>query len=160
MSADILVAYATRHESTGEVAGAIAGILEAGPDEVDLAPAHSLVDPVDGYRLVILGAALYHGRWHHDAHWFLRHHRAELAHVPVAVFGMGPRTDKARAWLRSRAQLDRALARHRWLTPVSVALFGGVDPPSRRSGRDLRDWDAIATWAMTLDVGVESAAAG
>lgn len=28
---------------------------------------------------------------HRDAHRFLRRHRRELAAVPVAVFGMGPR---------------------------------------------------------------------
>lgn len=159
MTADVLVAYATRHESTAEVAGAIAGCIEASGHDVDVAPAHGVLDPLDGYSFVVLGGPLRSGRWHHDAHWFLWHHRAALAHVPVAVFGMGPRTDTPKAWLRSRVQLDRALARHRWLTPVSVAVFGGVDPPNRRSQRDLRDWDAIASWALTLPV-AQSAAIG
>jgi menaquinone-dependent protoporphyrinogen oxidase len=150
MTADVLVAYATRHESTAEVAGTIAGCIEAAGYEVDLAPAHGVLDPAHGYSLVVLGGPLCRTRWHPDAHWFLRHHRTALAHVPVAVFAMGPRTDKPKAWLRSRAQLDRALAGHRWLTPVSIAVFGGVDPPDRRSPRDLRDWDAIASWALTL----------
>jgi menaquinone-dependent protoporphyrinogen oxidase len=104
---------------------------------------------------VVLGAPLYSGRWHTDAHRFLKRHRAELAHVPVAVFGMGPRTDDEQAWLRSRAQLDRALARHGWLAPVAVAVFGGVDPPDhrgRKPQRDLRDWTAIRSWTLRLPV--------
>ena len=48
-------------------------------------------------------------------------HRGELAHVPVAVFGMGPRNDDEEAWRRSRAQLDRALTSHGWLAPAAVA---------------------------------------
>ena len=150
MTAEILVVYATRHGSTGQVAGAIAGYLRAGVDEVRLAPARGVREPVDGYSLVVLGGSLYNGRWHHDAHSFLNRHRAELARVPVAVFGMGPRTDDPEAWRRSRAQLDRALARHGWLTPVSIAVFGGVDPPGRGRHRELRDWTAIRAWALTL----------
>lgn len=89
------------------------------------------------------------GRWHHDAHRFLKRHRRELATLPVAVFGMGPRTDTEEAWQRSRAQLGRALAKHGWLTPVAVTVFGGADPPGhgKRPPRDLRDWQAIHTWA-------------
>ena len=42
-----------------------------------------------------------------------------------------------------------ALAKREWLTPVMVTVFGGVDPPgrSKRPLRDLRDWQAIHTWA-------------
>ena len=69
--------------------------------------------------------------------------------MPVAVFAMGPRTDTAEAWQHSRAQLDRALAKHGWLTPAAVTVFGGVDPSGhgRRPRRDLRNWQAIDAWA-------------
>ena len=99
--------------------------------------------------LVILGGAIYTGRWHRDAHRFLRRNRRELAGIPIAVFGMGPRSGTAESWQRSRVQLDRALARYDWLKPVSVAVFGGVDPKAGSSGvrRDLRDRAAIEQWA-------------
>jgi menaquinone-dependent protoporphyrinogen oxidase len=102
--------------------------------------------------MVILGAPIYSGRWHRDAHRFLRRHRTELTRVPVAVFGMGPRRDDEEAWQGSRSQLDRALAKRAWLVPAAVGLFGGVDPPRRgRPGeRDLRDWDAIKMWARKV----------
>lgn len=128
----ILVAFATRNGSTREVAGAIAGTLRAADCAVDLRPAREVREPVAGWDLVVLGAPIYSGRWHSDAHRFLRRHRNELANVPVAVFGMGPRSGAEEGWQRSRGQLDRALAKRGWLAPVTIAVFGGVDPPKRR----------------------------
>jgi menaquinone-dependent protoporphyrinogen oxidase len=124
---------------------AIAATLRGGVASVECRPARGLRDSVAGYDLVVLGAPLYSGRWHRDAHRFLKRHRRELAEF--AAFGMGPRSDESEAWRRSRAQLDRALARHPDLRPVSVALFGGVDPPGKRTHRDLRAWAAINGWA-------------
>jgi menaquinone-dependent protoporphyrinogen IX oxidase len=71
------------------------------------------------------------GRALRPAHRFLRRHQDELAVMPVAVFGLGPRRDDDEAWQQSRMQLDRALAAHRWLIPVAVGLSGAVDPPRR-----------------------------
>jgi len=145
----ILVAYATRNGSTREVAEAVADALRTGGAKVDLVPAREVRRPVAGRDAVVIGAPIYSGRWHRDAHRFLKRHRAELGRIPVAVFGMGPRSDTTEAWQHSRQQLDRALARRDWLSPVMVTVFGGVDPPRRgeRGGRDLRDWDAIRAWA-------------
>lgn len=114
-----------------------------------LRAAKAIREPVTHFELVVLGAPLYTGRWHRDAVRFLRRNRRDLADVPVAVFGMGPRNDTKDAWQRSRAQLGRALAKSGWLAPVSVTVFGGVDPPSRgsRPHRDLRDATVIRAWA-------------
>ena len=147
---DILVAYATKNGSTKQVAEAIARTLREHTADVDLRPARQIRESLTGLDLVVLGGALYSGRWHRDAHRFLKQHRRELAAgVPIAVFGMGPRTHDEEAWSRSRAQLDRALAKRPWLHPVAVTVFGGVDPARRtnRPRRDLRDWDAIRDWA-------------
>lgn len=80
---------------------------------------------VGGYPLVVIGGAIYSGRWHGDARRFLKRHRSELTDVHVAAFGMGPRNDEPKAWERSRAQLDHALAKLPWLHPVAVTVFGG-----------------------------------
>lgn len=148
----ILVAFATKNGSTQEVAGAIAAALREIGSTVDLRPAREAREPIAGCDLVVLGAPLYSGRWHRDAHRFLKRHRDELARLPTAVFAMGPRTDAQESWEHSRNQLDRALARRDWLTPVAIAVFGGVDPPKRRrqERRDLRDWEAIRAWAGGL----------
>jgi menaquinone-dependent protoporphyrinogen oxidase len=147
---DVLVAYATRNGSTQEVAGAITDVARERGAHVTLAPARTARAEVTSYDLVVLGAPLYSGRWHKDAGRFLRRHRRDLPGRPVAVFAMGPRQDTGEAWRRSRGQLDRALAKRAWLTPVAVAVFGGVDPPGRREHRDLRKWDTIRAWAADI----------
>jgi menaquinone-dependent protoporphyrinogen oxidase len=148
--ANALVAYATRNGSTGEVADAIADVLRQRGHTVTVAPAGRFRSRVDDFDLIVLGGALYSGRWHAGAHRFLRRHRKELDGPAVAVFGMGPRRDAAEAWETSRAQLDRALGKRPWLHPVAVTVFGGVDPPKKKQHRDIRDWAAITTWAEGL----------
>lgn len=143
----MLVAYATRSGSTQQVAEFVAKALRDQGHIVEFRPARE-VGAVSGVDLVVLGAPLYSGRWHRDARRFLKR---TLGHLPpVAVFGMGPRTDDAATWARSHAQLDRALSKLRGMTPVSVAVFGGVDPPGTGTGRDLRDWTSIAFWAAEV----------
>jgi menaquinone-dependent protoporphyrinogen oxidase len=144
----VLVAYATKHGSTQEVAEAIAAALRAQGAEVEFRSAREVRGPIGDQDLVVLGAPIYSGRWHRDAHRFLKHHHEELLAVPVAVFGMGPREPGEEAWQRSRRQLDRALAKRNWLRPAAVAVFGGVDPPKRgaEQRRDLRNWDTIQAW--------------
>jgi menaquinone-dependent protoporphyrinogen oxidase len=108
----ILVAYATKNGSTREVAEAItAALLERGC-EVNLRPAGQIRDSVVGSDLIVLGAPIYSGRWHGDAHRFLKRHRRELLQIPIAVYGMGPRDDNDDAWQRAREQLNNALAKH------------------------------------------------
>lgn len=152
MMSRVLVAYATRNGSTQQVAEAIGAVALASGAEVRVEPAASVREPLAGWDLIVLGGCLYSGRWHHDAHRFLRRHRRELASVPVAVFGMGPRRDDEEAWQGSRAQLDRALSRRSWLVPVAVGVFGGVDPPrhNRAARRDMRDWTEIGDWARKV----------
>jgi menaquinone-dependent protoporphyrinogen oxidase len=156
---DVLVAYATKHGSTQQVAEAVTAVMHEAGAHVTALPARAVRESVAGYDLVVLGAPLYSGRWHRDAHRFLKRHRRELVAACVAVFGMGPRTGTEDAWGRSRAQLDRALAKRAWLTPVAVTIFGGVDPPGRgkRSQRDLRNWQTIRTWATDTLATVERA---
>jgi len=152
----ILVAYATKHGSTREVAEAIADALVERGHHVDLSPAHA-VKEVDSFEGVVLGGALYTGRWHRDARAFLKQHRRSLAERPVAVFGLGPRTLAASEVAGSRAQLDKALAAVPEVRPVAVAIFGGVVDPTelrfpfnRMPASDARDWDAIEAWAALV----------
>ena len=145
----VLVAFATKDGSTREVAEVIANRLRETGADVVVEPARACRDSVAERDLVVLGAPLYSGRWHRDAHWFLRRHRRELHDVPFAIFGLGPRNSTDDAWERSRAALDRAIAKHAWLGPDLVSVFGGVDPPKRatKPRRDLRDWSVIDAWA-------------
>jgi menaquinone-dependent protoporphyrinogen oxidase len=148
----VLVAYATKHGSTREVADAIAETLRAHGDSADVRPAAEVAS-LEGYDGIVLGGSIYMGRWHSDARAFLERHATALAARPFGVFGMGPRTSEQADIADSRQQLDRWLAKAP-VTPASVAVFGGVLDPSKLSfpfnrmpASDARDWDAIASWA-------------
>jgi menaquinone-dependent protoporphyrinogen oxidase len=158
---DILVAFATKAGSTEQVAAAIAETLRKLGNTVDLRRARDVRGPASRWGCVVLGAPIYSGRWHRDAHRFLKRHRSDLGRVPVAIFGMGPRSAEAEAWQRSRNQLGRALAKRTWLTPAATVIFGGVDPLKRgqTTRRDLRDWEAIDGWAREISAIAASHAA-
>ena len=156
MTALILVAYATKHGSTQEVAEAIAATLREHALEVEVQPA-SEVRALDRYGAVVLGAPLYSGRWHGDASRFLKRHRTALSERPVAIFALGPRSAAEEERRGSREQLDRALAKASWLAPVAIEVFGGVIDPAklrfpfnRMPASDARDWTAICAWASSL----------
>jgi menaquinone-dependent protoporphyrinogen oxidase len=126
----ILVVYATWNGSTRQVAETIATVAAVEGWQVHLAPVTSIREPLADWDLVVLGARLYSGRWHPGAHRFIKRHRDALSSLPVAVFGMGPRSNTDDAWQRSRAQLDRALAKRAWLIP--------------------RDWTEVRAWARKV----------
>jgi len=151
----VLIAYATKYGSTREVAEAIAATLRAQGLAVEVEPA-AAVNSVEPYAAVVVGGALYTGRWHRDARRFLKRHRAALADRRLAVFAMGPRTLDDAEVSASREQPDHALAQVPELTPAT-AIFGGALDPSRMRfpfnhlpASDARDWDAIAAWAAEI----------
>jgi len=155
-SKHLLLAYATKHGSTQEVAKSISETLAASGHEVDVRAAADVRD-LGGYDGVILGGALYMGRWHGDAVGFLERHRHALATIPIAVFARGPHTLADADVAGSRAQLDRGLAKVPDVSPSAVAIFGGVVNPttlrfplSKMHASDARDWQAIAAWAKDV----------
>jgi menaquinone-dependent protoporphyrinogen oxidase len=157
MSRRLLVAYATKHGSVAKVAEFIGATLRQDGLSVDVQPAGA-VKTVAGYDAVVLGGALYMGRWHADAKTFLKRHHEALASLPVAIFAMGPLTLEDKDVKGARMQLDRALRPYGDVTPVSVAIFGGaVDPTklrfpfNRMPETDARDWEAIREWALEVE---------
>jgi menaquinone-dependent protoporphyrinogen oxidase len=156
MATTVLVTYATKYGSTREVAEAIAATLSAYGLQTEMRPARE-VRSLDGYSAVVLGAALYIGRWHKDARRFLKRHRAALSRLPVAIFALGPLSTAEKEWQDARAQLDQTLATASWLAPVAVELFGGAINPAKlrfpfnhMPAGDARDWTAIRAWASEL----------
>jgi len=157
----LLATYGSRHGSTQEVAEAIARRLRMGGLEVEVRRAAE-VDDLTPYEGVVLGGALYFGRWHEDAARFMAKHRRELATKPPAVFALGPKTADAQGLAESRTQLDKALAKVPEVEPRSVAVFGGVVDPaklpfplSRLPASDARDWGEIDKWAEELATSFE-----
>jgi menaquinone-dependent protoporphyrinogen oxidase len=156
MTGHVLVGYATKHGSTTEVAEAIAAALREDDHVLDVRAAAD-VRELDDYTAVVLGGALYMGHLHQDAVGFLKRHRHALEEMPLAVFAMGPKTIAEADVAASRKQLDHALRAVPELTPVAVAIFGGVVDPSklrfpfkRMPASDARDWDAIGAWSRNV----------
>jgi menaquinone-dependent protoporphyrinogen oxidase len=152
MTKTLLVAYATKHESTHEVAEAIADRMQVLGHRAEVRAARE-VESLDGYDGVVLGGALYMGRWHRDARHFLSRHRDALAALPLAVYAMGPLATTPDDVASSRRQLDHALAKEPTLRPIGVAVFGGVIDPAKlrfpfthMEEADARDWDTIRYW--------------
>jgi menaquinone-dependent protoporphyrinogen oxidase len=149
----ILVAFASKHGSTREVAQAIARTLHELGQRVDCVPASSARE-VTQYDGVVIGGALYTGRWHRDAMRLCKEHGRDIAARPWAAFAMGPKTLEDQDVVSSRAQLDAALAKLALRPPDLVAVFGGVVDPAklrfpfnRMQASDARDWPAIHAWA-------------
>ena len=162
MSASVLVAYATRAGSTQEVAEAVASTLREAGITVDVQPLRK-VDRLDAYGGMVIGAPLFMFRWHKDAVGFLKRHREALAGRPVAVFALGPFHDEEKEWRDVRAQLDKALAKFPWFSPVAVQVFGVKFDPAKLGfpwklnpamkkipASDIRDWAQITAWAKEL----------
>jgi menaquinone-dependent protoporphyrinogen oxidase len=153
MGPRILVAYASKHGTTREVAEEIAKTLRGHRLDVELIEAARVHD-VGQYEAIVVGGGLYMGRWHADARHLLKRHRHELAQKPLAVFGMGPDSLEESKVAESRQQLERSLAALPELEPIAVTVFGGALKPeawrfpfSRLPAFDARDWDAIRSWA-------------
>ena len=156
MSQTILVAYASKHGTTREVAESLASTLRSHGFDVEMAAAGD-VTSLDGVDAVVLGGGLYMARLHADARRFLARHRDRLAALPLAVFAMGPGSTSEKDMAASRKQLDHALAKVSELRPAEIAIFGGaLDPTKLRfpfnhmPACDARDWDAIEAWALQV----------
>ena len=85
----VLVAYASRHEATAEIAAVIAGELDAAGCVATVTEARRVASLAD-VDAAIVGSALYVGRWDESALDFLRHERAALARIPTWLFSSGP----------------------------------------------------------------------
>ena len=89
MDPRVLVAYATRHGSTAEIAERIGQHLRQAGLSVDVQPVGQ-VDDLAPYRAVVLSSGVYIGRWHRAATRFLKTHQEKLANRPVRLFSSGP----------------------------------------------------------------------
>lgn len=157
----LLVAFASKHNSTAEIARAMGEILESYDHlRVILRPV-SMVDDLTGYDAVVLGSAVYMGNWQETAADFLRDHEDELAKLPVWLFSTGPTGEGdphelMKGWTFPEALKLLAERIH----PRDIALFHGKLDTGKlnfleRSAikmvkapvGDFRDWNIIREWA-------------
>ncbi|MGH3341994.1 MAG: flavodoxin domain-containing protein [Carbonactinosporaceae bacterium] len=154
----VLVAYATKHGSTAEIAAAVADTVMASGLNAEVRPASDIRD-VEGYSAVILGSPVYMTRWRREALVFGRRHHSSLCERPVWLFSSGPLDDSA---LREDIPAPRAVARlARQLGARGHVTFGGCLTADARgflerrlvqTGRagDFRDFEQIRAWARKV----------
>jgi menaquinone-dependent protoporphyrinogen oxidase len=85
----ILVTFGSARGGTEGLAQTVAEGLRDEGFTVDLVPAGQVRD-LDGYDAVVVGGALYAGRWHKAARRFVKRHTTELRQRPVYFFSSGP----------------------------------------------------------------------
>lgn len=84
----ILIAHAPTEGGTAVLAQLLAFALRAEGFDTLVHPA-AAVDDLDGIDAAVIGGGCATGRWHRDAHRFVRRHRARLAALPVWLFSCG-----------------------------------------------------------------------
>ncbi|MCX5257139.1 flavodoxin domain-containing protein [Streptomyces canus] len=158
MTGKVLVAYGTTNGSTAQVAETIGEVLHKDGLTVDVLPARSVAS-VSSYDAVVVGGALYAGRWHKDARRFVRRHRRALAERPLWLFSSGPLDASASERdIPPVPGVQRAMTR---LDAREHVTFGGcleegakgaVARMILRSGKggDFRDFAAIQEWAARV----------
>jgi menaquinone-dependent protoporphyrinogen oxidase len=156
----VLVAYASKHSSTEEIAQRIAEAMREAGRAADARLA-SEVDDLSGYDAVVLGSAVYAKRWQRDARSFARRHARELQDMPVWLFSSGPFGAPEDHPTAPTPPVAEKLVKQ--LGAREHVMFGGRVPPDPGNfieramlkntppeQHDARDWPAIEAWARAI----------
>jgi menaquinone-dependent protoporphyrinogen oxidase len=155
---NVLVAYGTKNGSTAGIADMIAAVLIEEGVSADVRPADE-VGSVEQYDAVILGGALYAGRWHRDARRFARRHAKALQSRQVWLFSSGPLDTSA-----DTSEIPPVAQAARAATQVGARqhiTFGGRLTEQARGfvaramvrnghGGDFRNPARIETWSRSI----------
>jgi menaquinone-dependent protoporphyrinogen oxidase len=158
-SKKVLVAYASKCGSTGEVASAIGKTLAQNGARVDVMPLKEVTD-LSSYQAIFIGSAIRVAKWLPEAVDFVSQNRAILQRVPAAYFTvcmtMVEDTPASRSKAAGFIEPVRAV-----LAPVAEGYFAGMVDPKRLSfientmlsakgvpQGDFRDWNKITDWAQ------------
>jgi menaquinone-dependent protoporphyrinogen oxidase len=168
MQKKILVTFASKYGSTGEIAGLIGQELVQSGLAVDVLPVEE-VGSLEAYSAVVLGSAVYAGSWRKDAVDFLEANVQVLAGMPVWIFSSGPtgsgdpqellkgwRFPDAQQPLADRIQPQEIALFHGFLNTDKLnlaekLLVKGIHAPTG----DFRNWEAIRHWAGRIAVALQ-----
>lgn len=163
MDKHVLVAYASKHGGTAEIAERIGEVFRRAGIPTDVLPADRVSD-LAAYQAVVLGSGVYIGRWRKEAARFLKANEQLLAGRPVWLFSSGPTgegdpVELSEGW-RFPGSLQPIADR---IQPRDVAVFGGVLNEKKLGAiekwmirnvgaapGDFRDWETIAAWATEI----------
>lgn len=159
----VLVAAASKHGATEEIAERIGADLSGCGFEVDVRKLGE-VDDVRPYEAVVLGSAIFFGKWMKEASRFVAVHADELAERPTWLFGSGSITgdppvdndpNAVRPALVEKLVAQTQAREHKLFAgkldsrTLGLAELLPVRMARGREG-DWRDWQAIDEWAAGI----------
>jgi menaquinone-dependent protoporphyrinogen oxidase len=154
----VLVAVASRHGATREIAEAVAEVIrEAGFDVTVHDPDD--VDDIEAYGAVLVGSAVYVGRWAASARAFVDRFSHALVRRPVWLFSSGPvgsplapasEADEIPMLLTLlHARGHRTFAGRLDRSELALAERAVVALVQAENG-DFRSWPDIQDWALQV----------
>ena len=164
MENNILVTYATKYGATKEIAQKIGEVLRRAGLQADVLPV-GRVRNLDPYKALILGSAVYVGKWPKEAVQFLQANQNILAGRLVWIFSSGPTGHGNPVELVEGQRLPAALQPIAdRIEPRDIAVFHGyidldkinfiekwaIKSLVKKPFGDFRDWEAITTWATSI----------
>ncbi len=155
----VLVAYASKHGATEEIARSIGEVLEAQGLDTEVRRMED-VDTVMPYDAFVLGSAIYVGSWLRTARNFVDEHAELLRTRPVWLFSCGPigspphpaasdsfdATDLTATTHARDHQLFGGKLERDELGLAERALAGALRVPAG----DYREWYAVTAWAVAV----------
>ena len=167
----VLVAYATKNGATAGIAQAIGEELGRMGLQADVRLAKEAPD-VRGYDAVILGSAVYIGRWRKEALRFASRNAAELRKKPLWLFESGPTDATADTGKAVHAKAAAQLASE--IGARQHVIFGGCLRPedvggftrkmieksgdSQKTFGDWRNFERIREWARSVGAELQKSA--
>ena len=159
----VLVAAASKHGATGEIAERIgAGLAGHGVDAV--VKKLDEVEDLRGYEAFVLGSGVYLGNWLKDARAFVAAHANELARRPTWLFASGsivgdpPVGDDPNALraglVETLVETTHAREHKLFAGKLDTSTLGFLERAAVRGAHasegDHRDWQAIDDWAAAI----------
>ena len=155
----VLIAYASKHGSTQEIAERIAEKLRQIGIQAETRSVDEVSDP-ESYEALVIGSAVYYGSWLKEAKEWMRRNQATLAARPVWLFSSGPLGTE----VKDAEPQPKEIAEFReTIGPRDQRIFFGALEHSRLSFAermmvkavrapegDFRDWQAIEAWAASI----------
>jgi menaquinone-dependent protoporphyrinogen oxidase len=159
----VLVAAASKHGATGEIAARIGARLAEHGVDVRVENLAQVSD-VGGYDALVIGSGIYLGNWLKAARRFLDDHADELAQRPTWLFASGSIVgdppadddpDALRAGLADRlVELTHAREHKLFAGKLDTSSLGLLEKTAVRGAHasegDHRDWHAVDRWADAI----------
>ncbi len=155
---NVLIAVASRHGATREIADAIADVIRESGFVVTVRDPDDVED-IEAYDAVLLGSAIYVGRWAASARAFVDRCSHALLRRPVWLFSSGPvgsplapasEPDEISSLVtRLNARGHRSFAGRLDRSGLALAERAVVALVQAENG-DFRSWPDVQDWALQV----------